>query len=125
VQQIKALVGLGEWKSNVNLPNWGQIANLPLGAVVETNAYFGRDEIRPLTSGSLPPGLAPLIARHAANQEMIIDAALTNAPELAFQAMVMDPANILDVNDAWKMFRRLAAVNKDFLPDWELSGPEF
>jgi alpha-galactosidase/6-phospho-beta-glucosidase family protein len=124
VQQIKALVGLGEWTSNVNLPNRGQIANLPLGAVVETNANFGRDTIRPLDAGSLPPGLAPLIARHAANQEMIIDAALTNAPELAFQAMYMDPANILDVDDAWKMFRRLAAINKDFLPDWELSGPE-
>jgi alpha-galactosidase/6-phospho-beta-glucosidase family protein len=124
VQQIKALVGLGELKSNVNLPNRGQIANLPLGAVVETNANFGRDEVRPLDAGSLPPGLAPLIARHAANQELIIDAALTNAPDLAFQAMYLDPANRLDVDDTWKMFRRMAAINRDFLPDWKLSGPE-
>ncbi len=124
VQQIKAIVGLGELISNVNLPNRGQIANLPLGAVVETNAHFGRDEVRPLTAGSLPAGLAPLVARHAANQELIIDAALNNDPELAFQAMYLDPANRLDVDDTWKMFRRMAAINRDFLPDWKLTGPE-
>jgi galacturan 1,4-alpha-galacturonidase len=123
VQQIKAIAGLGELISNVNLPNRGQIANLPLGAVVETNAHFGRDEVRPLAAGSLPPGLAPIIARHAANQELIIDAALNHEPELAFQAMYLDPANRLDVDDTWKMFHRLAAINRDFLPDWKLTGP--
>jgi len=124
VEQIKALAGSGELDSNVNLPNRGQIANLPLGAVVETNAHFGRDEVRPLVAGSLAPGLAPLIARHAANQELIIDAALTNDPEQAFQAMFTDPANILDVDETWKMFRRLAALNREYLPDWKLPDPD-
>ncbi|MBN2086046.1 MAG: hypothetical protein JW748_12575 [Anaerolineales bacterium] len=124
VEQIKALAGSGELHSNVNLPNRGQIANLPLGAVVETNAHFGRDEVRPLAAGSLPPGLAPLVARHVANQELIIDAALSNDPELAFQAMFMDPANILDVDETWKMFRRLAVLNRVYLPGWKLAGPD-
>ena len=32
---IKALLGLGDLVSNVNVPNRGQVENLPLGAVVE------------------------------------------------------------------------------------------
>jgi alpha-galactosidase/6-phospho-beta-glucosidase family protein len=123
VLQMKALMGLGDLTTNVNLPNRGQIDNLPLGAVVETNAYFGRDEIRPLTAGSLPMGLAPLINRHCANQELVVEAALKRDPDLAFQAVFGDPTNILDVDAAWKMFRRLIGINRDFLPDWKLAGP--
>ena len=40
VKQIRAILGLHEFVTNVNLPNMGQIPNLPMGAVVETNAYF-------------------------------------------------------------------------------------
>jgi alpha-galactosidase/6-phospho-beta-glucosidase family protein len=123
VMQIRALVGLGELTSNVNLPNRGQVANLPEGAVVETNARFGRNEVVPLAAGALPPGLAPLIARHCADQEMTIDAALRREPELAFQAIYGDPTNFLDVDESWKMFRRLVAVNEEYLPDWKFSGP--
>jgi alpha-galactosidase/6-phospho-beta-glucosidase family protein len=36
VKQIKALVGLGDLVTNINLPNYGQIEGLPRGAVVET-----------------------------------------------------------------------------------------
>ena len=119
VAQIKALVGMGELQSNVNLPNRGQIANLPLGVVVETNAHFGRDEVRPLDAGCLPPGLAPLVARHSANQELIVDAALARDPDLAFQAVYGDPTNILALDAAWLMFQRMLALNRDFLPGWK------
>lgn len=40
VNQIRALLGLSDLVTNVNLPNVGQIPNLPMGAVVETNAVF-------------------------------------------------------------------------------------
>jgi len=100
VGQIKALVGLGDLITNVNLPNRGQVENLPADTVVETNAHFGRDEIRPLTAGRLPAGLAPIIARHSANQELIIEAALTRSPDLAFQAVYGDPTNPLTLDEA-------------------------
>lgn len=121
VDLIKALAGLGERVSNANLPNRGQIANLPLGAVVETNAQFVRDDIRLLAAGSLPPGLAPLIARHSANQELIVDAALTRDPDLAFQAVYGDPTNLPALDTAWEMFKRMIALNRDFLPEWKLT----
>lgn len=49
---IKALCGLERVVSNVNIPNTGmQIGNLPAEAVVETNAIFERDTIRPILAG--------------------------------------------------------------------------
>ncbi|MBR2810758.1 MAG: alpha-glucosidase/alpha-galactosidase, partial [Solobacterium sp.] len=71
---IKALAGMGDMVSNVNVPNVGQIPNLPRGAVVETNALFGYQRIEPVTAGMLPENLLPLIARHVYNQENTLKA---------------------------------------------------
>ena len=45
VQQMRSLLGLRDLVTNVNIPNYGQIPNLPLGAVVETNAHFCADSV--------------------------------------------------------------------------------
>ncbi len=110
VRQIKSLFGLGDLITNVNLPNAGQISNLPLGAVVETNAHFSRDEVRPLAAGALPAGLAPLIQQHSANQELIIEAALTGRTDLAFQAIYNDPSNSLTLDQTWEMFHEMMSA---------------
>lgn len=107
VRQIKALFGLGDLVTNVNLKNTGQIANLPLDVVVETNAHFSRDEVRPLAAGSLPAGLLPLIQQHSANQELIIESALTGNQDLAFQAIYNDPTNSLTLDQTWEMFNEM------------------
>ena len=49
---IKAFCGLEDLVTNVNLPNVGQIANLPLGTVVETNAVFADHSVTPIISRS-------------------------------------------------------------------------
>ena len=63
VQQMRALLGLRDLVTNVNLPNTGQIPNLPLGAVVETNAHFCADSVRPVMAGPLPETIYPLVNR--------------------------------------------------------------
>ncbi len=119
VEQMRALVGLGSLMTNVNMENVGQIENLPRRAVVETNAYFGRDEVRPLAAGTLGPGMQALLARHVAGHEMIIDAGLTADKDLAFQAFLNDPASGLPVDEAWKMFNEMLAATREFLPGWD------
>jgi galacturan 1,4-alpha-galacturonidase len=116
VGMIKALLGLGDLITNVNLENIGQISNMPLHAVVETNARFSRDNATPMTAGALPAGIAPLINQHSANQELIIDAALTENTDLAFQAFFNDPSNHLPIDTAWELFKKMLHVNKEFLP---------
>ena len=100
------------------MPNRGQIINLPSDVVVETNAVFGRDEVGPLVAGPLPAGLEPVIARHVANQELIVEAALTRDRELAFQAVLGDPTTRLPVDEAWSMFLEMLQASREFLPGW-------
>ncbi len=107
VRMIKALLGLGDLVTNVNVENTGQISNMPLHAVVETNAHFSRDTVRPLAAGALPPGIAPLINQHSANQELIVEAALSENNELAFQAFFNDPGNALPLDDSWELFNKM------------------
>jgi alpha-galactosidase len=120
--QIRALLGLGDLVTNVNLPNRGQMPDLPPGAVVETNALFSRDSVRPITAGNLPAGLAPLIAVHGAHQELIVEAAVTKDADLAFQAVYNDPSGTLPIDQAWEMFRRMLQASRDFLPGWNLGN---
>jgi alpha-galactosidase len=51
VKQLKALLGLENLITNVNLPNYGQIENFPPHAVVETNAHFSFNSVRPVIAG--------------------------------------------------------------------------
>jgi alpha-galactosidase/6-phospho-beta-glucosidase family protein len=120
VAQMRALLGLGNLITNVNVENRGQVSNLPLGAVVETNARFSRDEVRPLLAGALPPSVQALVARHAANQELIIEAALRRDVDLAFQAVYNDPNNILPIDRAWTMFSEMLQATREFLPGLNL-----
>lgn len=120
VAQIRALLGLGPIVTNVNMENCGQVAGLPLGAVVETNARFDRDEARPLAAGAPPPGLLPLIARHVSNQELVVEAALRRDPELAFQAVLGDPTTSLPIDQAYAMFRQMLQASAEHLPGWAL-----
>ncbi len=120
IGQIKALAGLGDLVTNVNTENVGQISNLPLHAVVETNAHFSQDSVRPISAGALPPGLQPLIARHVSNQELIVEAALARDKDMAFQAVYNDPTNRLPLDESWEMFNRLLQASAPFLPGWSI-----
>ena len=107
LRQIRALLGLEDFITNVNTENMGQVTNLPQHAVVETNAFFSRNRVTPLSAGSLPPGVHGLVSRHVANQEMIIEAALTRDQDLAFQAVFNDPTTRLPLDKAWAMFTEI------------------
>lgn len=120
IGMLKALVGLGELVTNVNTENRGQISNLPLRAVVETNARFSQNEVRPLNAGALIPGLQPLIGQHVSNQELIVEAALARDKDMAFEAIYNDPTNRLPIDSAWEMFNRMLQASGAYLPAWQL-----
>lgn len=91
---IKALCGLGRMVSNVNIPNRGhQIANLPETAIVETNAVFERDAIRPVMAGSLPENVRQLILPHVENHERIMKVVLggNKDVDMVVEAFLHDP----------------------------------
>lgn len=114
---IKALLGLGDLASNVNLPNRGQSRQLPLGAVVETNALFRDQEISPVMAEDLPAPVVNMVARHADNQLSIVKAALECDWQLAFNVLQNDPqAAHLPPSKAAEMFERMVNNTLDVLP---------
>lgn len=89
---IKALCGLDRVVSNVNIPNTSrQIQNLPESAIVETNAVFARNSIKPVTAGRLPDQVLSLVTPHTGNHELILEAALTQNRDLVCRAFAADP----------------------------------
>ncbi|QOV18468.1 alpha-glucosidase/alpha-galactosidase [Blautia liquoris] len=89
---IKSLCGLERTVSNVNIPNTAkQITNLPADAIVETNAVFERDAIRPIAAGTLPEDVRKLIMPHVENHETTLAAALTCDKKLVVDAFMNDP----------------------------------
>ena len=116
---MKALLGLGNMVSNVNIPNRGQISNLPLGAVVETNALFGRDYISPIQAGAIPDNVNALIMPHVINQENTLKAVLTRDIDLAFSTFMADPQMTLSLEDGQKLFREMFEGTKKYLDGWD------
>jgi len=89
---IKALCGLGQVTSNVNILNSNlQISNLPENTIVETNAIFERDAIRPIFAGLLPENILQLTTPHIKNHDRIFEAALTCNKDLVVEAFMNDP----------------------------------
>ncbi|MDB4867905.1 MAG: alpha-galactosidase [Cohnella sp.] len=120
LRMIKALLGLGNFVINVNMPNQGQVSGLPIGAVVETNALMARDSVRPVMAGRLPIDIHNMVSRHVLNQEVVLRAALTKDKSLAFRAFSNDPLVNIDINKAEELFNRMLQNTKGYLSGWDL-----
>ena len=115
---LKALLGLGDMVSNVNIPNRGQIPNLPLGAVVETNALFGLNRIDPVYAGPVPSAILPLITRHVLNQENTLTSALRCDRKLGLTTFLNDPQlSAVTPKDGKKLFNDMLENQRAFLPE--------
>lgn len=112
ILQLKALAGFSPLITNTNVPNQGQIAGLPLRAVVETNVVIGRDSVRPVFAGALPPDLQTLVLGHVCNQETILKASLTRDEELLFHAFLQDPLVRIGLDEARALFETMLRGSK-------------
>ncbi len=116
VVQMKALLGLSTLVTNVNLPNRGQIANLPMDAVVETNASFTADVVAPVCVGNMPDSIYGLTIDHVVIQEMVVDAAYNKDIKKAFEAFLKDPQiATLNLKDAKALFDEMIENTKEYL----------
>ena len=118
VNQMRALLGLHTMVTNVNLPNVGQIPNLPMGVVVETNAVFNADGIKPVMAGEIPKEIYGLISRAVSEQEIVVEAALRRDVELAFTAFINDPLVTIGFDDARKLYFEMLENTKKYLTEY-------
>jgi alpha-galactosidase len=100
----------------VNVPNRGYIPNLPEGAIVEVPATVDGNGVTPTV---MPPVLEPLaefMKTQIELQNLVVKAAITGDPALAFEALCRDPLSPPDEASCRKMFDELMAVQGDALP---------
>ncbi|CAN5725808.1 alpha-galacturonidase LplD [soil metagenome] len=118
ISDIIAAMWTGEDSVNiVNLPNAGQVRDLPLGAVVETYGALNGSGASGIVFGELPPAVAALVHPHVFNQEAIVQAGLTGDKELAFRAFSNDPL-VGRGPDARKMFEEMLEAQREYLPQF-------
>lgn len=119
---IKALCGLERVISNVNIPNTRkQISNLPAASVVETNAVFSKNSIKPVIAGDLPKPLLELIQPHVKNHEWILDAALNCDKKPALKALLNDPLVTCSKEEAECLLNDMILNTLNYLPKaWQI-----
>lgn len=117
---ISGLAGMAEWKDVLNLPNQGQIRELPADVLVETMGLITRDKIYGLPVGPVPPAILAQIQLHVMNQELTVEAAVTGDRSLVLQALLNDPlcGQIGDYRKMEKMMDELLLANRKWLPQF-------
>jgi alpha-galactosidase len=115
---VSAVANGRSTRTIVNLPNTGQIDNLPRGAVVETLAEITSAGAQPLTVGALPLGVLGTLEPHVVNQELIARAALEGDRQLALQAMANDPL-VHDLSKARAILDELLVAHAAYLPQFQ------
>jgi len=121
VEMIKAVCGLQKLVTNVNIPNVGQIANLPLGAVVETNAVFSDHSVIPVMSGSMRGAAWALTLPAALAQGDILRAIKYKKASHAFRAFAADALmGAVSLGDARTLYTTMLNNTKAYLQEWDL-----
>ena len=84
----------------VNLPNTGQVPNLPRGAIVEAPAQMQNGALTPIVQAQLGMDVAGMLASRYAWVNTIVEAALTQNRDAFLHALIIDGsvASLADVN---------------------------
>jgi len=108
IRQIKALAGLETLITNINSINQGQAEGLPIGHIVETNAYFRYNMVQPIYAGALPTAVDAMVNRHIDNHKLVIEAYRKRNLSYALHALANDPlCTHLDFGTLKQMFNEM------------------
>ena len=112
---IRAITTNEKYIGIMNLPNTGQIGNLPKDAVVETYGVIDVTGAHATTYGNVPVGVQNILEHHVCQQEMTVQAALNGDRRLALQVLLNDPlSNRLTVQQAKQMLEELLDANRSW-----------
>lgn len=100
-----------------NLPNVGQVANLPYGATVETPVIVDGAGIHPVHTGALPEPIAELCRREIITAQLGVDAVVEGNREKALQCLLLDPV-ITDIETGRKILDDYLISYKEYLPQF-------
>jgi alpha-galactosidase len=88
---LQGLVSGVEQAMPANIPNTGQVENLPADVVVECMVVSGAEGVRPRDRALVPSVLGEHLRRVVSSQELTVDAAVSGDRTTALEAMLADP----------------------------------
>ena len=103
---------------SANLPNRGQVPNLPAEAVLESPSVADGAGVRAITQRPLAPGLVGTLATRLAWVEAVVEAALEGSRSKFIQALVLDGA-VESLERATKLADDLLAAQAQYLPQFK------
>jgi alpha-galactosidase len=117
---IEALETGRTFRFNGNVRNDSFITNLPNGCCVEVPVYADKTGLHATTVGDLPPQCAALNMTNVLVQGLAVEAAIKGDPELAMQAIAMDPltAAVLTLHEIREMTREMLEAESKWLPQF-------
>lgn len=119
IQFMKAILGFGRVVSNANVVNVGQMPQLPLGSVVETNCVFDLDSVKPITAKPLPEPVVSLVLPNARNIENLYAAIRERDLNGVFEAFLAQPLCCgLSYSDGKALFREMVQGTGEYLKPW-------
>ncbi|HEY5728709.1 MAG TPA: hypothetical protein VIS72_01565 [Anaerolineales bacterium] len=118
LEMIENVAGAGtHYHLAANLPNAGQISNLPLGAIIETPVHVDGAGIHPVHVGALPEPIAELLRREITVAQLCVNAAVEGSREKALQCLLLDPV-ITDIGTAQKILDDYLTEYREYLPQF-------
>ncbi len=118
--QMSALLGLSTMVTNINVPNRGQISNLPIGTIVETNAAFRDGTLQPVFAGEVPESIYPLISRAARENDDMLDAGFSLDLTYAFEKFAnLNMLKALTREQKKELFVTMCEGTKNYLGDYK------
>jgi alpha-galactosidase len=103
----------------LNIPNDGQVPDLPPDVTVESMCVADGSGVRGRETVHLPAPVAEFLRRASAAQELTVEAAVTGNRDTVFEAMLADPlAGCIDYDRLGAMTDELLAATKAWLPQF-------
>lgn len=107
VDIILSLAGERTLKTNINIPNIGQVGYLKKGHVVESNGYISANSIVPIVSTNPSLSIQSMVQRIEAEQDIALEAILENDMDKLFEAFILDPLVNIPIDKAHELFERM------------------
>jgi len=102
---------------NANLPNQGQIPNLPSDVIVECPVIADATGLRPVITDPLPAGIVGALSSRFQCVETTVEAALEGSHDKFVQALLIDGA-VTSIEMAYRLADELLAAQKQYLPQF-------
>ena len=119
VDLMKALLGFKTVVSNVNIPNQGQMPQMPIGSIVETNCIFSNDQVKPVVSKPLPITVANLVYRNLANIEATYEGIKERDLNKIYAAFANQPlCGTLTMDQSRELFKEMCINTRKYLDEF-------